>query len=162
MEKEGQLVTEELIQLVSFRLGEESFGVDILCVQEINRMVDITRLPETPHYCEGVINLRGRVIPIIDTRKRFNMPAVERDKNTRIIVCDVDGSLAGMIVDAVEEVLRIPGSTLEAPPPIVTSLDSDYIQGVARIDGRLLMFVDVNELVSTINKEVAQVEAMPA
>ena len=96
----------DLIQLVSFKLGAEEFGIDILCVQEINRMVDITSVPQAPHYCEGVINLRGQVIPVIDLRKKFDLESSEWDKNTRIVVCDVDGNVIGMIVDAVQEVRR--------------------------------------------------------
>lgn len=96
-------------------------------------MIDITQVPHAPHYCEGVINLRGKVIPVIDLRKKFDMDTSERDKNTRIVVCDVDGNVIGMIVDAVHEVLRIPSSTIEPAPKIVTSIDVDYIKGVARL-----------------------------
>ena len=106
---------DELIQLVSFGLDQEEFGIDILKVQEINRMVEITKVPQAPSYCEGVINLRGKVIPVIDLRKKFEMEVREWDKDTRIIVCDVDGEQVGMIVDSVDEVLRIPSSTIEPP-----------------------------------------------
>ncbi|MBD3257324.1 chemotaxis protein CheW, partial [candidate division GN15 bacterium] len=129
---------QDLIQLVSFKLGQEVFGIDILRVQEINRMAEITKVPQAPPYCEGVINLRGKVIPIIDLRRKFGLEEIERTKNTRIIVCDVDGGMVGMVVDAVDEVLRIPGSTIEPAPSIVASVDADYIQGVAKLDGRLL------------------------
>jgi len=114
---------DDLIQLVSFKLGEEEFGIDILKVQEINRMVEITKVPQAPHFCEGVINLRGKVIPVIDLRLKFTMEAKERDKDSRIVVCDVNGVVIGMIVDAVEEVLRIPSSTVEPAPDIVTSIN---------------------------------------
>lgn len=146
---------DDLIQLVSFKLGEEEFGIDILRVQEINRMVNITQVPQAPHYCEGVINLRGKVIPVIDLRKKFDMESSEWDKNTRIVVCDVDGNVIGMIVDAVHEVLRIPASTIEPAPKIVTSIDVDYIKGVARLEERLLIFLDI----SRIADEVSQISA---
>lgn len=146
----------DLIQLVSFNLGEEVFGIDILRVQEINRMVDITQVPQAPHYCEGVINLRGKVIPVIDLRKKFDMESCEWDKNTRIIVCDVDSKMIGMIVDAVHEVLRIPSSTIEPAPKIVTSIEVDYIKGVARLDERLLIFLDI----SRVADEVSQISSV--
>ncbi len=138
--------TEEL-QLVSFNIGSEEFGVDILKVQEINRMVEITKVPQAPHYVEGVINLRGKVIPIVDLRKRFDLELKEHDKNTRIVVVDIEGNVMGMIVDAVSEVLRLPASTIEPPPEIVTGINSDYIKGVAKLDDRLLIFLDLSKVI---------------
>ena len=146
---------DNLIQLVSFRLGAEEFGIDILRVQEINRMVEITKVPQAPHYCEGVINLRGKVIPVIDLRKKFDMDVQEWNKNTRIIVCDVDGNVLGMIVDAVEEVLRIPSSTIEPAPRIAMSVNADYISGVAKLDERLLIFLDISRIACDINQSAA-------
>ena len=152
----------DLIQLVSFKLGEEEFGIDILKVQEINRMVEITKVPQAPHFCEGVINLRGKVIPVIDLRLKFEMEAKERDKDSRIVVCDVNGVVIGMIVDAVEEVLRIPGSTVEPAPDIVTSINSDYIRGVAKLEGRLLILLDISRIAGEVSEEVTQAEAVIA
>ena len=149
---------DNLIQLVSFKLGEEMFGIDILHVQEINRMVDITQVPQAPPYCEGVINLRGKVIPVIDLRKKFNMKSRERNKDTRIVVCDVDGRVTGMIVDAVDEVLRSPSSTIEPAPEIVTSIDVDYIKGVARLDERLLIFLDISRIANEARQSTNLVE----
>ncbi len=105
----------ELIQLVSFDLGTEEYGIDILRVQEINRMVEITRIPQTPRFVEGVINLRGKVIPVMDLRTKFGLERKEHDRSSRIVVCDVDGSIVGMVVDAVSEVLRISASTVAMP-----------------------------------------------
>ncbi len=153
---------DELIQLVTFHLGQEQFGLDILKVQEINRMVEITKVPQAPHYCEGVINLRGKVIPVIDLRKKFEMDVEEWTKNTRIIVCDVDGTVIGMIVDAVEEVLRIPSSTIEPAPEIVTTVNSDYIKGVAKLEGRLLIFLDISKIAGEMTREIRQLEQAPA
>ena len=135
------------LQLVSFKIGSEEFGVDILKVQEINRMVEITRVPQAPHYVEGVINLRGKVIPIVDLRKRFNLDLKEHDKNTRIVVVDIGGNIMGMIVDSVSEVLRLPSSTIEPPPEIVTGINSEYIKGVAKLDDRLLIFLDLSKVI---------------
>jgi purine-binding chemotaxis protein CheW len=139
---------EEILQLVSFNIGTEEFGIDILKVQEINRMVDITRVPRAPDFVEGIINLRGKVIPIIDIRKRFNMELAEQDKNTRIVVVDISGQVMGMVVDSVSEVLRIPASTLEPTPEVVTSIDSDYIRGVAKLEDRLLIYLDLSKILS--------------
>lgn len=135
------------LQLVSFNIGTEEFGVDILKVQEINRMVDITKVPQAPHYVEGVINLRGKVIPIVDLRKRFNLELKEYDKNTRIVVVDIGGNIMGMIVDSVSEVLRLPSNTIEPPPEIVTGINSEYIKGVAKLDDRLLIFLDLSKVI---------------
>ena len=145
-EQSNGIDTDEL-QLVSFNIGSEEFGVDILKVQEINRMVDITKVPQAPHYVEGVINLRGKVIPIVDLRKRFDLEVKEHDKNTRIVVVDIDGTVMGMIVDAVSEVLRLDASTIEPPPEIVTGINSDYIKGVAKLDDRLLIFLDLSKVI---------------
>ncbi len=106
-QSEAIAIGEDLIQLVSFNIGEEEFGVDILKVQEINRMVEITRVPNAPEYVEGVINLRGKVLPIIDLRNRLKMPPKEYDKNTRIVVVELESKVIGFIVDSVNEVLRI-------------------------------------------------------
>jgi purine-binding chemotaxis protein CheW len=144
----AKMASEELLQLVSFSLGDELFGVDILKVQEINRMVEITGVPRTPEFVEGVINLRGKVIPIIDLRKRFALRLKERDKDTRIIVVDINGSIMGMIVDAVSEVLRLSASTVEPAPEIATSIDSQYIRGVAKLEGRLLILLDLSRIFS--------------
>jgi purine-binding chemotaxis protein CheW len=136
----------KLIQLVSFDLGTEEFGIDILKVQEINRMVSITRIPQAPHYVEGVINLRGKVIPVIDLRTKFGLESKDRDKNSRIVVCDVDGSIVGMVVDGVSEVLRVAASTVEPAPEITQGTGQRYVKGVVRLDDRLLLLLDISRL----------------
>lgn len=152
---QARVADSDELQLVSFNIGSEEFGVDILKVQEINRMVDITRVPQAPHYVEGVINLRGKVIPIVDLRKRFSLEIKEYDKNTRIVVVDIGGNIMGMIVDAVSEVLRLSTSTIEPPPEIVTGINSDYIKGVAKLDDRLLIFLDLSKVI-----DVSEIAAM--
>jgi purine-binding chemotaxis protein CheW len=144
------------LQLVSFNIGSEEFGVDILKVQEINRMVEITKVPQAPHFVEGVINLRGKVIPIIDLRKRFGLEVKEYDKDTRIVVVDINGTIMGMIVDAVSEVLRLPSNAIEPPPEIVTGVNAAYIKGVARLDDRLLIFLDLSKVIDAT--ELATIE----
>lgn len=146
-EKQFDGKSDELLQLVSFNIGSEEFGVDILKVQEINRMVEITKVPQAPHYVEGVINLRGKVIPIVDLRKRFNLELKEYDKNTRIVVVDIGGNIMGLVVDSVSEVLRLPSSTIEPPPEIATGVNSKYIKGVAKLEDRLLIFLDLSKVI---------------
>lgn len=146
---------EDLVQVVSFQLGQEEFGIDILKVQEINRLVEITKVPQAPFYCEGIINLRGKVIPVINLRKKFELDDREWDKNTRILVCDVAGNVIGMIVDSVAEVLKIPHSTIEPTPDIVTSVNSDYISGIAKLEDKLLIFLDVSKIAAEADELVA-------
>jgi purine-binding chemotaxis protein CheW len=105
--------------LLVFKIGEEEFGIDILKVQEINRMMQITKVPNSPEFIDGVVNLRGRIIPVIDLRTRLNMSRIEHDNRTRIIVVDLSGVTVGFIVDEVSEVLRIPKSITEPPPAMV-------------------------------------------
>lgn len=141
--------SDEVLQLVSFTLGKEEFGIDILKVQEINRTSSVTRVPNAPHFIEGVINLRGKVIPIVDLRKRFGMSASQHDKNTRIIVVEVLTKTVGFIVDSVREVLRIPQSVVDPPPPIVAGISSDYIEGVGKMDDRLLILLNLEKALSS-------------
>ncbi|MGX9365896.1 chemotaxis protein CheW [Desulfoplanes sp. PS50] len=143
---------EELLQLVTFSIGEEEFGVEILKVQEIIRMLEITRVPKAPDFVEGVINLRGKVIPVIDLRLRFGLTAKEHDKKTRIIVIEINQMIVGFVVDSVSEVLRIPAGTIEPPPPVISGLDSEYISGVGKLDDRLLIMLDLNRLLSKEEK----------
>ncbi|MDR1857722.1 MAG: chemotaxis protein CheW [Desulfovibrio sp.] len=138
----------QLLQLVTFSIGEEEFGVDILKVQEIIRTMDITKVPRAPAFVEGVINLRGKVIPIVDLRRRFGMDPRVHDKHTRIIVIEIHTLVVGFVVDAVSEVLRIPASTVEPPPPVVAGLESDYINGVGKLADRLLILLDLDRLLS--------------
>jgi len=140
--------SEELLQLVSFDIGGEEFGVDILKVREINRMIEVTRVPNAPEFVDGVINLRGKVIPIIDLRRRFGMERKEHDKNTRIVVVELNGRVVGFVVDAVSEVLRIPKSVTEPPPPIVAGVHAEYITAVGKLEDRLLILLDLERILS--------------
>ncbi len=137
----------ELLQLVSFHLGGEEYALEILKVQEIIRMVDLTRVPNSPDFVEGVINLRGKVIPVIGLRRRFNLEARQRDAHSRIIVVEVNGSVVGFEVDAVNEVLRIPADTVE-PPPRLAKAEREYVSGVGKLNNRLLLLLDVDRLMT--------------
>ena len=134
-----------LLQLVSFRIAEEEFGLDILRVQEIIRTQQLTRVPNLPHYIDGVINLRGKVIPVIALRKRLGLESLDADKKTRIVVVDVHGQILGFVVDSVSEVLRIKSETVE-PSPKLGPVERDYISGVGKLDNRLLLLIDLEKL----------------
>jgi purine-binding chemotaxis protein CheW len=152
-QKETKAQTEELLQLVSFNIGQEEFGLGIQSIQEINRMVDITRVPNSPEFVSGVINLRGKVIPIINLRKRFGFPPKENDRNTRIIVVELGNMVVGFVVDAVSEVLRIPKSITEPPPSIVAGIGSEYITAVAKLENRLLILLDLERILKDKEKQ---------
>jgi len=146
----------EILQLVSFKIGNEEFGVNILKVQEINRMLNITNVPNSPDFVDGVINLRGRIIPVIDTRIRLNLPKIEHNHKTRIIIVELNGKTAGFIVDEVSEVLRIPKNITEAPPAMISSINSDYIIAVAKLEERLLILLDLEKILSNEETEVLE------
>ncbi len=149
----------KILQLVTFKLENEEFGVDILKVQEINKMMNITKIPNAPVFIEGVINLRGKIIPIIDLRKRLGFHNRVYDKSTRIIVVELDGLVLGFIVDSVSEVLRIPGNTIEPPPSIVAGIESDYIEGVGKLNDRLLILLELKKIfASPERKEIENIE----
>lgn len=154
-ELKNAATAEELLQLVSFKIGSEEYGIDILKVQEINRMPDITKVPQAPHYVDGVINLRGKVIPIINTRRKFSLEEKEADKDTRIVVVDINGEVIGLVVDSVNEVLRIPHSIVEPPPNVTIDSGANYITGVARLEDRLLILLDLASLVGDSVMEFA-------
>jgi purine-binding chemotaxis protein CheW len=142
---EGPAVDKEIHQLVTFRLGDEEYGIDILKVHEIDRMMDITEVPNAPSCVEGVINLRGKVVPVINLRRKFGLPPRERDGSTKIVVVDV-GTSAGMIVDSVSEVLRIPSDIVEPPPRMATGVGSECIRGVGKLKDRLLILLDIEKV----------------
>ncbi len=136
----------EVLQLVSFQLGPEEYAIDILGVQEIIRVVEITRVPNAPHYVEGVLNLRGKIIPIINLRRRLGLSSTEHTKDTRIVVVDVAHLLLGFIVDSVEEVLRLPEEFIEPSPSTGRGGADEFHKGVGRVEGRLLILLDLELL----------------
>lgn len=138
--------SEELLQLVSFKLGNEEFAVDILRVQEINRMIEVTRVPNAPSHVDGVINLRGKVIPVVDLRTRLGMPRKDQDKNSRIVVVELHGIVVGFVVDSVQEVLRIPKSVTEPPPAMASGVEAEYITAVGKLEDRLLILLDLERV----------------
>lgn len=144
---------EGIYQLVSFVIENEEFGVDILKVQEIIRTVEITRVPKAPNFVEGVINLRGKIVPVIDLRKRFGIAEKEHDNETRIVVVELVDKVVGFLVDRVKEVIRVEKSVIEPPPELTTSIDSNYITGVAKLQDRLLILLELNRVLSSDEQE---------
>ncbi len=145
---ETSSVSEEVLQFVTFTLGNEEYAVDILNVQEINRITDITQVPNSPQYVEGVINLRGKVIPVINLRKKFGMEDKPTDDTSRIIIMEISEITNGLIVDSVSEVLRIASSTVEATPPMSSEIQSHFIKGIAKLENRLIILLDLDKLLS--------------
>jgi purine-binding chemotaxis protein CheW len=143
-------LVQEIMQLVTFKLGNEEYAVDILKVQEINRMKEITRVPNTPAYVEGVINLRGKVIPVVNLRSKFSMGERENDIQSRIMIMDIQGITMGLVVDAVSEVLRIPSNIVEPTPPMASNISTEYIKGIAKLEDRLIILLDMEMLVGKV------------
>ncbi len=139
-------------QLVVFNLGSEAYGVDISAVREIIRMQDITKVPRTPDFIEGVINLRGRVVPVVDLRKRFNLPSAQQSKDSRVVVVDIGAQDLGMIVDSVTEVLRVHDDAVEPLSDVITTSGPDYILGIAKLEKRLVILLDLQQVLSKAAK----------
>lgn len=137
---------EKELQVVGFRIGRETFGLPISMVREIIRVPDITAVPNAPNYIEGVINLRGRIIPVVDLRKRFGEKSFEPDKKNRVVVVELETRAIGLIVNSASEVLRISPSDIEEPNNVFHEGELDYITGVGKLKGRLVMLLDLNRI----------------
>ena len=140
-------------QMVVFDLSGEAYGVNIETVREIIRMQAVTYVPDTPDFVEGVINLRGNVNPVVDLRKRFGLHVGEETDDTRIVVVDIGGDDIGVIVDAVTEVLRVSESAIEPTSALITTADSFYIEGIAKLGDRLLILLDLERVLSSEERE---------
>lgn len=137
----------EEIQVVAFKLGKEEYAVDILSVQEINKLSRITRVPRAPGYVEGVINLRGNIIPVLNLHQRFGLGLQEMTEDTRIIVFEHNDIKAGIVVDQVTEVSRIRATDIEEASGVYNSLNTNLIQGIGKMNGRLVILLNLQELV---------------
>jgi purine-binding chemotaxis protein CheW len=138
----------EMKQLISFAVGAEEYGLELAQVKEVIRMRQITWLPKAPASVKGVINLRGDVIPIVDLRERFGLSAQEQTATTRVIVVEVQGHMVGMVVDAANQVVRVPADQFD-PPPLITSEDKGIVTAVGKVDDRLVIMIDVDRILST-------------
>ncbi|MBZ5521822.1 MAG: chemotaxis protein CheW [Acidobacteriia bacterium] len=134
------------LHIVGFRIGPESFGVPISLVHEIVRVPDITSVPDAPEYVEGVINLRGRIIPVVDLRKRFKEPKITTNRKNRIIVVEVERKMVGLIVDTASEVLKVPEADVEVPPKLFEEGEVNYVTGVGKYRGRLVVLIDLTRV----------------
>ncbi|WP_354142448.1 chemotaxis protein CheW [Brevibacillus brevis] len=133
-------------QQILFKMGNEYYGLSISLVREIIKPLPITRFPKSPLYVEGVIDLRGRILPIINLRKMFDLEPMEETDDTRFVDLQMDGLNIGIIVDAVSEVMNIPQSLIEPAPPIIAGVEGKYLQGIARMNDKLIMLLDVDEI----------------
>jgi len=155
------------LQVVGFRIGRETFGVPISLVREIVRVPSITSVPNAPDYIEGVINLRGRIIPVVDLRKRFHEIVGEPNKKNRIVVVELENRLIGLMVNSASEVLRIPPSEIEAPQDVFQEGELNYITGVGKLRGRLIILLDLNKILQRgelrrLDDVAESIDAVPA
>jgi len=138
----------KVMQLVGFKTGNEYFGVPIGKVKEIVRVPEITAVPDTPEFLNGVINLRGRIIPVIELNKRLCVAGTGRKKSNRVLVLELDGSVVGLLVESSSEILKVPEELIEPPPGIISSLGAEYVTGVGKLKDKLIVLLDVAKLLS--------------
>jgi purine-binding chemotaxis protein CheW len=143
-EHQGRRKAETFFHLVTFNLLKEEFGVEISTVQEIIRATDITPVPGAPSHVRGVINLRGKIIPVVDLRRRFSLPEVDISDNQRIVVVELGPKRIGMLVDSVSQVIKVPVGVVEEMPDEAINVDENYIKGVGKLDSRLIIMLDLN------------------
>lgn len=156
------------VQLVTFRLGREEFGLDVFAVHEILRWQEVTPVPRAPAFVEGVIDVRGALVPVVDLRRRFELPDVSTGAETRIVLVEFGGERLGLVVDAVTEVLRVPETALSPPPEYIRGLAAEFVRGIVRLEGRLVVLIDIERILSSQERialqeaELAPAEAGPA
>lgn len=148
MSEQENTVTDPVLQWVTYHLADEIYGINVMQVQEVLRLTEIAPVPGAPDYVIGIINLRGNVVTVIDTRRRFNLPPTEPDDASRIIIAEVAGNVVGMLVDKVAEVVYLHQSEIDTAPNVSSDDSSRFIQGVCSRDKSLLILVDVNKLLS--------------
>ena len=150
---ESRVELEDSTNLVTFRLGSGEYAIDIMQAKEIIKMEKITLIPNAPDFVEGVINLRGNIIPIIDLKKRFNLEEIEGDKNTGIIIVKIEDVDMGIIIDSISKVVSISNSDIQPPPPMLSGIGQKYIKGVGKLEDKLLVVLDLEKLFTTDEEE---------
>jgi purine-binding chemotaxis protein CheW len=150
----------EEIKVIVFRLKDEEYGVEVNQVKSIERLEHITRVPRTPHFVKGVINLRGVVTPIVDLRRRFGIEETAYNETTRVIIVAVGEVEVGLIVDSANDVIDIPVNAIEPPPEVVGGIEAVYLRGVAKLDRRLLILLNLDKVLNT--EEIKQLENIEA
>jgi purine-binding chemotaxis protein CheW len=153
--REERKAVEATEHLATFFLGREEYGVDVRLVQEIIRVTEITQVPRAPEFIKGVINLRGRIIPVVDLKRKLRLGDVEVLRQSRIVVVKIKERLIGLLVDGASQVLKVPVSTIEAAPDEVTEIDASAIRGVAKLTGRLIILMDLNKTLALELREEA-------
>ena len=148
MNQAAQVSNDSVLQCVTFRLEDETYGINVMQVQEVLRVTEIAPVPGAPDYVLGIINLRGNVVTVVDTRSRLGLGAKEMDESTRIVIIEADKLVVGILVDAVAEVVDLRASEIESAPSVGNDESSKYIQGVASREGELLILVDLNKLLN--------------
>ncbi|HPS86019.1 MAG TPA: chemotaxis protein CheW [Spirochaetota bacterium] len=151
-----EVIDSEVIQLVSFMLDEVEYGVDILSVHEILRYPEMTRLPNTPGFIKGVINLRGNVLPVVDVRIRFGFPKGSITDLTRIIVVETGGKQVGLLVDNVYQVVRIPVANVDPPSELITGVSEEFVSGIGRLKDRLIVLLNMSHIIFLEEKEMVK------
>ena len=156
---ESRVELEDSTNLVTFRLGSGEYAIDIMQAKEIIKMEKITLIPNAPDFVEGVINLRGNIIPIIDLKKRFNLEEIEGDKNTGIIIVKIEDVDMGIIIDSISKVVSISNSDIQPPPPMLSGIGQKYIKGVGKLEDKLLVVLDLEKLFTTDEEETDSTES---
>jgi purine-binding chemotaxis protein CheW len=141
------------LHIVGFQVGRETYGVPIASLHEIVRVTEITSVPDSPEYIEGVINLRGKIVSVIDLRKRFGARQIANSKKNRILVVELNGRLTGLIVDAASDVLKIPADEVEAPPAVFQEGGLNCVTGLGKYKGRLIVLLDMNKLLQQTSRK---------
>ncbi len=149
MNQKAVNLQDEVLQWVTFKLEGETYGINVMQVQEVLRVSEITPVPGAPSYILGIINLRGNVVTVLDTRMRFGLPMYETDDASRVVIVESNGNVLGLLVDSVAEVVYLRSSEIESAPNVGNDESSKYIQGVYSNEGNLLILVDVNKLLSS-------------
>lgn len=150
--REDKAAADALTQLISFMVGKEEYGLEILTVKEVIRIREITRIPKAPVFVKGIINLRGDVIPIIDLREKFGLEIQEYTTMTRVIIVEVDGKSIGMVVDSVSQVIRIEKDQVEPPPPLIGGISAEYLRGVGKIGEKLIIMLNIDKILTVDEK----------
>ena len=152
---------QDYVQVVSFRLTNEDYAIEITTVKEIILVGDVTRVPQMPAYIEGVINLRGSVIPVLDLRKRLGIPANPVDENGRIVVVRMADRVIGLIVDAVNQVMKIPKYKIQVPPDTIACQAGDYLTGIAKLEDRMVMLLAIQDVLSETEHSALAETSLP-
>lgn len=142
-----------ILQLVEFLLGKDYYTLPITNVQEIIKIVEIVHIPESPDFVEGVINLRGKIVPVVDLKKKFALPTMQCTSKSRIIIAEMSSQIVGLIVDDVYQVINIEESYLEARPAITVTVNRDFIQGVIKYENKMLIALDANKILTPLESE---------